>query len=553
MKKRISLLMILFLSIFLVSCGLPLTSKVIYNKKQIVSDKYGEVEYVVENIIVYKNLKDKFKDVEDIDYIDRNYGNRGSIDPIMKRNLYIIIDIVRVDDEYKLLVYNNVMRKAANVKRMYVLTDYFLPISVEDIDSYVNKHFDDQPLSNFYVSYIKKDSPSYNYISYDLNELSMAYYNNALEDEIFMAFTDYTTGNVIVGNRDKIICGNIMEEEIHYPEDINYKEYINDNYDTLNNEKVEFSLDKGESYQLTDNRLETFDLWNVDRNNEIPNHVFFYAFTYKEFIRKVDEAKNPDIYTYKYYSEERFEAFKEEYDGKYFEDNILIFYYKYEGNISENYVYSITKKDNTLTVNVNRFEGEAEALSGWIEVISIKRKDIPLVENIDLIVRTISPKRASVTAYIEKDYIRDFYINEKTLDDFKDLNNLKEIKLSRLSLNVDLQINKEISEEELKSLVNYLENNKNVLSTGYKGKDFIRVQMQYNFYDKVVNKTLTISDLISDQTLIDQYSLAINIFNFSKIASITFILEEPGKEYAKQMIKDLKELNYPFLNYEFIM
>ncbi|MFA5692131.1 MAG: hypothetical protein WC907_00820 [Acholeplasmataceae bacterium] len=550
MKKGISLLMILFLSVLLVACGLPFSSKIVRNKKEIVNDKYGEVDYVIEDILVYKNLKDQFKNVEGIDYIEKNSGNRGSIEPELRQNLYIIIDIIKINNEYKLLVYNNIIKKFANEKKMFVLTDYFLPINMEDIEILSNEYLEEQSLTGYKVDFIKKDLNIKRPFHTTANDLSLSFYEKTSEGTIFMSLTDNLTGNVIVGNEYNLICSNVFKKEIYYPENTNYEDYINENYDTLNNDKVEFSLDKGDSYKEIDNKLETFDIWNEAINSEVPNAVFFYAFTYEEFLIKIDEAKNPNFYTYRYLTKEEFDALKEEYNEEYFEENILIFYYKYEPNISENYVYSITKLNNTLTVNINRFEGMQTALSSWLEIITIKKNDIKDITNINLIVRTISEKTTSVTVYIKDNYLRDFYIKDKTIDDFKGLSNLKQINLFRWSLNVDLIINQKISDEDLKSLINYLENNENVLSTGYKGKDFIRVQMKYSFYDKVFNKTLKINDFINEQSIIDDYSLTIKILNFTPIGSITFILEDKGKEQAKEMINELKELNYRFINYE---
>ena len=78
----------------------------------------------------------------------------------------------------------------------------------------------------------------------------------------------------------------------------------------------------------------------------------------------------------------------------------------------------------------------AEALSSWLEIITIKKSDIEEVERIDLIVRTIAPQQSSITAYVNKDYIRNFYLNEPILSDFKDLDNLLDIELFHGSLNV---------------------------------------------------------------------------------------------------------------------
>lgn len=138
-------------------------------------------------------------------------------------------------------------------------------------------------------------------------------------------------------------------------------------------------------------------------------------------------------------------------------------------------------------------------------------------------------------------------MNDLTLANFKDLNNLKSIELFRWGLSVDLIVNEKINDDDVGLLVTYLKSSEHVLSTGYKGKDFIRVQLKYSFYDEVVNKTLVIDDFFKDYTLIEEYSLTIKILNFTPIGSITFVLEKEGRKYAKQMIEDLKNLKYPFL------
>ena len=547
MKKYLLLTNLLLISMTLFACGLSSDSLYIGDdKKEIVEDKYGEVEYISQDIYVYKNLKDEFNHIDGLDYIINNSGYRGSVAPEFSENFYVIIDIVRHDNSYKVLVYNNMMKKSADQTQMFILTDYFLPIRIEDVITLINNHDLIQDVKNFEICFIKKDSNLDSNLS-NHDELNLAFYNKQPEGKILMSFYDDQTGHALMGTQNYIVFGNVKEKEIYFPTDLDYNDLTFFHYDTLKDVQVEFSLDKGQSFKMIDERLEEFDIWDKTINTEVPNVVFFYAFTYEAFLIKVDEARNPSIFSYNYLNEEEFDNLVEMYDEAYFEDNILVFYYKFESNVSENYVYSVTKKNDTLTININRFEGMATALSAWLEIITIKKSDVEDINKVNLIVRTVSSLQSSVVAYINKAYIRDFYLNGKTLEDFKDLDNLKEIKLFTWSLNVDLIFNKEMSDDDLNEMIAYLENNPYLKSIGYKGKDFIRVQLNNNFYDEIVDKTLVIHDFIKDEALINDYALTIKILNFTPIASIEFVLDDKGKDYAIKMIEDLKMGDYPFL------
>lgn len=547
MKKYLLIFLFALTSTLLYSCQLFSNRiNILEEKVSIVNKKYGDVEFVIENVMVYKNLKDEFSEIEGLDYLVENKADRGSIHPEIKENYYATIDIVKHNNKYKILVYDHIIKKTADKTKMFILTDYFLPIKIEQIESLIETYDNEQDIKNFEMNYIKKDLDLETDRTIN-NEISNAYYNKINEDDVYIIFCDKNSRNIIIGNNQDIIFANDKEEVIYYPNEINYQDFVS-SYNTLSNEKIAFSLDEGLTYNNINNKLEEFDIWNERKNYEVYGMVFFYAFNYNDFLNEIAKAKNPNFYTYRYPTEEGFDVLTEKYNEEYFEDNILLFYYKYEPNISENYIYSVTKKDRTLTLNVNRFEGQATALSAWLEIITIKKEDIENIEEVDVVVRTISPLTSSVYVSINNEHIRDFYLNSKTMEDFKDLNNLKEINIFKWNLNVDLKINKEITDEELNSLVNYLEESEYVLSTGYKGKDFIRVQLQHSFYDEVINKTLKIDDFFKDQTKIDNYNLTINILNFIPIGTITFILEEKGKDKARAMINELKDGDYPFIN-----
>lgn len=547
MKKYLIIFFLALTSMLLFSCQLFSNRiNVLDEKATIVNDKYGDVEFVVEQVMVYKNLRDEFGEIEGLDYLLENKADRGSIHPEIKENYYVTIDIVKHNNEYKILVYDHIIKKTADKTKMFILTDYFLPIKIEQIESLIETYDNEQDIKNFEMNYIKKDLNKEKVITINCDILR-AYYNKINEDDIYIMFYDETSKNFIIGNEQDVTFGNEKEEVIYYPNEINYQDFVS-SYNTLSNEKIAFSLDKGLTYNDINNELEEFDIWGEAKNSEVSGMVFFYAFSYSDFLNEVAKAKDPNFYTYRYPTKETFDLLVEKYNEEYFEENILLFYYKIEGNISENYIYSVTKKDRTLTLNVNRIEGGLTAVSSWLEIITIKKSDIEVIEEVDVIVRTISPLTSTVYVSINNEHIRDFYLNCKTMEDFSELGNLKEINLFKWSLNVDLKINKQITKEELNGLINYLEESEYVISTGYKGKDFIRVQLEHSFYDEVVNKTLKINDFFKDQTKIDNYNLTIEILNFTPIGTITFVLEEKGKDKAKELIDELKDGDYPFIN-----
>lgn len=317
---------------------------------------------------------------------------------------------------------------------------------------------------------------------------------------------------------------------------------------TLNDDKVLFSLNKGVDYQLVNEKLTEFDIWNERKNDEVPAKIFFYAYTYEEFVTNIDKNMDSDLFEYFGYSSEGFDQIIETYNESYFEENILLFYLKFESNISENYIYSVTKKDETLTLNVNRFQGMSTALSSWLRIVTIKKEDIKEITKIDLIVRTISTLVGSVTIYIDSDYAREFYINPKALKVFDNLKNVEDVILFNWSLNVDLKFNVTVTDEDVAAVVSYLEKSTNVKSVGYKGKDFIRVQMKDVLYDKVVNKTLVVGDIVKDKELLKKYGFSVSILDFIPFSMITFVLKNKGKEYANALVEELKKKNYPFIN-----
>lgn len=555
MKKCIaSFLLIIGILFSLSGCNLITGSKHIADEKdKIVLKKYGELEYVIKDITIYKSEKSEFESIKGVDYIISKSGNRGSVSPYLAENFYLLMDIVKQDGEYKLLLYNNIMKRYSKKEKMFVLVNYFLPLSLDTINSRLENYEIDQDITNFSVELKKKDIN----MDKDLFEsdpsskgLREVYYNKIKNETFYMTFYDDQTGNIIIGTSYDYLIGNEKQKEIYYPENVSYQNIIDEVYDTLGGKQVLFSTNKGLDYKLVNDKEEEFDIWNQQINNEIYGKIFFYAYTYEEFVQQIDEIRDSDVYYGDYPTSQEFDQMIASYDESFFDENILLFYYKSEGNISENYVYSVTINDETLTLNVNRFEGTQTALSSWLEIVTIKKEDIINITKIDLIVRTIEPLADSVYIYIEDSLAREFYVNPDALNIFENLTNVKDIALFHWSLNVDLKFNISVTDDDVSNVVDRLENNPNVESVGYTGKDFIRVQLKPTFYDKVVDKTLNIKDFIDDEDFINQYKFTISIMDFTPFVTITFALENKGKENASSLVRELLRRNYPFLKIE---
>lgn len=63
----------------------------------------------------------------------------------------------------------------------------------------------------------------------------------------------------------------------------------------------------------------------------------------------------------------------------------------------------MSKKGNTLTLNINRFEGHFAALTGWIEIITVKKEEIKDIKKIEVIIRTISSLQESIIFSIKEE------------------------------------------------------------------------------------------------------------------------------------------------------
>lgn len=222
MKNKFMIMLVFFSMFILSSCGW--ISNVIDNKKEIIFDKYGELEYIYERIHVYKNLKDELPFNDEIEYIINNSGNRGSVEPTFAANFYLMIDIVKQDGDYKMLLYNNVAKPLADEKKMFVLTDYMLPITIEQITEIMGNYNFNYNINNFIISFFKKDLEIN--ADYYSNEISNYYYNLQDEGTIILEIYNYNSGDVIIGNSDLYIVGNYKDGVVFYPEDFDYEEIL---------------------------------------------------------------------------------------------------------------------------------------------------------------------------------------------------------------------------------------------------------------------------------------------------------------------------------------
>lgn len=322
---------------------------------------------------------------------------------------------------------------------------------------------------------------------------------------------------------------------------IQYKDVM-DNY-----EEIAFSRDQGRTWIKSDDRLPAFDIWNVKMDEEVQGMVFFYATSYGQLAKQVEKyRKHPPFYAYHYPQDEYWDNLLSQYTEDFFEHYILLFYYKSESNISENYVYHVIKKDEDLILNVNRFEGMLTALSSWIEVITIKKEDIQDVNEFHVTVRTITPLKSTITLIPKREYIRDIYLNGLTLQDFEGLDNLKNVEVWTFGLSLDIYFNSPLSDDQFERLVRALHHSDSIRSVSYTSNTWIRVIVANRFYDQYLTKTLAVTDLLGEEG-IDHHSMALVYPPVQPMALIKLELQNPGREQYEAMLRQLKELNFPFI------
>lgn len=314
--------------------------------------------------------------------------------------------------------------------------------------------------------------------------------------------------------------------------------------------QIPFSLDGSTIWSLEDDRLKAFDVWDIDVDDEVPGMIFFYARTHEELKNAVEKNKgNFKMFEYSNIKESDFDELLTHFDKEYFKEHILLFYYKYEPNVSENYVYNVVIKDETLILNVNRFEGMATALSFWIHTISLKKEDVETVNDFHVVVRTVSHLQETITFSVKQEFIRDVYINGLDKEDFKGLDNLKSVHLTTSGMILDIYFNQTVSTEKLNEIIKSLEDSTFIKTIGYRDQDKIRVIIADEKYDMYFNNELKTEDLLSTDVDGSNY-FTLEYSKRTLFAFFTLKLEEPGKENADKMLKELTDLAFPFVHLE---
>jgi hypothetical protein len=277
--------------------------------------------------------------------------------------------------------------------------------------------------------------------------------------------------------------------------------------------------------------------------------VFFYATSYEQLLEEVENNRTTPFYSYMYLDNDGWNKLLDTYNEEYFEDNILLFYYKYEPYISENYVHSVIIKDNSLTLNINRFDGMCAALSSWHEFVTIKKTDIENITEFNVVVRTVSELKSSIVLSANEAYIRNIYVNGLSESDFLGLNNLKSVNVWTWGLMIDIHFNQKMSDERLNGIIEVLKSSESIRSVGYTSNTWIRVIVNDKFYDKYKDKSLMLEDLIGNE-IKNSDEFMIEFKTIAPIILITLEMEEHGRNHYEAMIDQLRELNYPFINIE---
>ncbi len=340
--------------------------------------------------------------------------------------------------------------------------------------------------------------------------------------------TIYTTRNGCIYEKE---C-----EDAHVWEEFDTR-FICKNCGKVSNKDFEarncfFSNDFGKNWKYSNDLLKEFDIWNVKKNEEITSGmIFFKAESYQELQ---DNLQKNNLTMLNGLNE------------AYFEENILLYYYKFEPNISKNYVYNVVIEGNALTLYVNRFEGQLTALSEWLEVITIKKEDVKNVEEYNIVLRTICEPIPHLIVDIKEEYIRDVYANGFTKEDLKGLDNVKDIRVFTWPIIVDIFFHEKISEERLSEIINTLEHLPTISSVGYTSNQKVRVSLNNQFIDDYLNGTLTLDKVIGDE-ISNSDAFTMEVLKFKPFGFVTIELEKKGKEQALLMIQQLKELNFPFL------
>jgi len=312
------------------------------------------------------------------------------------------------------------------------------------------------------------------------------------------------------------------------------------------NGQISFSTDAGANWILADDRMIEFDIWDSNQSGDLPGMVFFYATSYAEFQDEVEINRSAPLYSYLYPDDDEWNGLLEQYDESFFEDNALMFYYKFEPNYSENYVYNVVKDGNSLTLNVNRYEGGWAVLSSWKEIVVVSKADINGITEFNIAVRTITELMTSVTVYPSDEYMREVFVNGLSISDFEGLDNLESVSVWTSSLMVDIVFNETLSADRLNEILQHLNQSDSIISIGYTSNTWIRTSVKNDFFDEFMDQSLTLDDLFdTDVISVDDYS--IEFMDITPIAVITLEMAIHGRNYYEAMINQLEELDYPFI------
>lgn len=316
--------------------------------------------------------------------------------------------------------------------------------------------------------------------------------------------------------------------------------------------QILFSLDNGETWEKSNDILPEFDIWDAKYNDEVPWMVFFYATSYEQFLEEIENNQAPLFIDKRYPDEDGWNKLKEIYNIEYFENYNLLFYYKFEPNISDNYVYNVTVEDNSLTLNINRINGDLTAVTDWLYIVTINKSDVENVTEYNVSVRTITKPKSTVVLSVKEEYIRDIYMNGLSKEDFKGLDNLKDVHFRTLGLKIGIIFNRTVTDEELNEIIDVLEKSENIISIDYVTNTMVNATLNNKLYDKFMDKDLTIIDEFINSNIKDADKFKIEYRDFTKILFVTLEMEKHGKEYYEAMLKQLQELNLPYFNSDVI-
>lgn len=132
-----------------------------------------------------------------------------------------------------------------------------------------------------------------------------------------------------------------------------------------------------------------FDVCYEVLNEELLNYIFFYVKNYDEFIYNINLVKIISIILKYDIKLIYFDEFFFIYDEVYFEEYIVIFYYKLEIRMSENYVYFVIIKGDMLILNVYSILSGVIVFSFYMYLVILDKLDVEGIIEFDLVYRFI--------------------------------------------------------------------------------------------------------------------------------------------------------------------